>query len=138
MVGKPGRVITYERTFNMQALKSSLSSCFFFSLFPSHRFFLDRLPKVFLTTFHDLLPRKHVSKNGLISLETLKEASVTNAFQDLICDVCDPCSAICFTLFVITRIHSILKITKIKNLETAWKVIQKIQLFKIQRYHVDN
>ena len=90
--------------------------------------FLDGLPKVFLGKFHHSLPKKRVTKVGLILLDTLKKVCVA-IVEDVICDVC----GLCFTLFTVTSIHSIPKVTKIKSPETKWKVTQKIQLFKAQK-----
>ena len=47
-----------------------------------------------------------------------KEICVTNVFQDVTCDACGPCHAMCFFLSRVTSIHSIHKITKIRNSET--------------------
>ena len=49
---------------------------------------LGGLPKVFLRTFHDILPRKRVTKVRLVSLDTLKKVSVTNVIQHVVSDAC--------------------------------------------------
>ena len=91
----------------------------FFSL--SFSFLLQllghRLPKFFLQTFQDLSPRKHVTNSRLVSLDT-KKVFVTSVFQDVICYAYDSCNTMCCTLFTVTRIHSIPKITKMRNSKT--------------------
>ena len=60
---------------------------FFFSLSFSP-LFLDGLPKVVLGKFYYSLPRKCVTKIGLIPLETLKKVSVKTVPKFVIRDVC--------------------------------------------------
>ena len=58
----------------------------------------------------------------------IKKVYVTNVFKRLFVmrvTHVTPCA-----LLTVTSIHSIQKITKIRNSETRWKVTQKIQLFQ--------
>ena len=58
-----------------------------------------------------------------ISLDTSRKVCVTNLSEDVIFDACDQSHAICFFLFTVTSIHSIHKITNIRNSE-AFKYLQ--------------
>ena len=64
---------------------------FFFS-FPFSSLFFD---KGLSLTFYDLLPKKLITKIGLIVLDKLKKVCVTDVFEDVICNVFDPCHAMC-------------------------------------------
>ena len=94
------------------AIAFLFSSFYFFFL----SLFLDGLLKAFLRMFHDSLPRKLAVKIRFVTLDTIKKVSLNNIFQDFLCDACDPYYAMCFTLLTITSIHSIWKITKMRNL----------------------
>ena len=64
---------------------------FFFS-FPFSSLSFD---KGLSLTFHDLLPKKLITKIGLIVLDKLKKVCVTDVFEDVICNVFDPCHVMC-------------------------------------------
>ena len=80
--------------------------------FPSRRFFRNRLPKVFLSMFHHLLPRKRVTKIGLILLGKLKKVYVKIVLSVVTHDACFTWQSMYFSLFTVTSIHSIPKRTK--------------------------
>ena len=63
-----------------------------------------------------------MTKIGRISLDTSKRVCVTNVFQDVIRNACNKCNAMCFFSSKVTSIHSIHKITKIRNSETLNKM----------------
>ena len=54
-----------------------------------------------------------------------KKVYVTKVLKDVICDTCDPCYTMCFSLLRVTSIHSIQKITKLRNSEIIWRVTKK-------------
>ena len=115
--------------FNANSFAIAILVLFFFFSFPSS--FLEGMLKVFLVTFWHSLTRNRVTKIGSISLDKSRKVSITNVFKMLFAmrvTRVTPC-----VLFTITRIHSIQKILKIRNLETRWKMTQKIQLFKAQK-----
>ena len=74
-------------------LCSYLCNCCFFAT-PSCRCFRDGLTKVFLPMFYHSLPRKHVTRIGLFSLDTLTNvfASVFFIVQFRVCDHNMPCA----------------------------------------------
>ena len=83
---------------------------------------LDRLPIFFLKMSYNLLPRKGLTKIRHISLDVSKKTCVASDWEDVTWDLCDPCHAMCFVLFMVTNIHSIHKITKIRNSEPLNKM----------------
>lgn len=66
------KVLTLERFFRVQTLKSSLKSSFCFSFFSFSTVLLGRLSKVCISIFQNSLTRKHVTKIEPISLDTLE------------------------------------------------------------------
>ena len=61
---------------------------FFFFSFSFSSLFLERLQKYFLLTFHHSLPKKRVTKIGIISLDTLKKTCVKILPLVVIRDAC--------------------------------------------------
>ena len=102
---------------------------FFSSLSLSRRCFFD---KGLSLTFHDLLPKKLITKIGLTVLDKLKKVCATDVFEDVIWNLFDPCHAMCITLCTVISIH-IRKITKLEIWETRRKMTEKVQLFKVQK-----
>ena len=64
---------------NAKKLCNSTLVFFFFFSFSFPPLFLEGLPKVFWTTFNQLLPMKRVTKIRIISLDILKRVSVNIA-----------------------------------------------------------
>ena len=75
MATKSGRLLTLGRKFSTQTLKSSPTSCFSSFSLSRQCFWMD-CRNFCLGTFYNSLPRKRMTKIGLISLETLKYVSV--------------------------------------------------------------
>ena len=99
---------------------------FFFS-FPFSSLSFD---KGLSLTFHDLLPKKLITKIGLIVLDKLKKVCVL-MFLKMLFATCLTHVMSC-ALFTVISIHT-RKITKLKIWETRWKMTEKVQLFKVQK-----
>ena len=107
-----------------------------FSFLSRQCFRTDCHAKRFLCMTYSLLSKTRKMSNGLHSLDTIKSLR-NNCFQRFecffVCDASDLYYTMCFILLTVTSIHSIRKITKLRNSEKRWKVTQKISLFKVQK-----
>ena len=81
---------------------------------------------------HLFQPNFRMTKIGCISMNTSNKDSVTNVFQDAICDARDPCHAMSFFLSTVTSIRNIHKITKIRISETLNRIESDIEDSTVQ------
>lgn len=96
-----------------------LFSFFFFSLL-----FWDWLPKVINVWFTQCYQKQMLPVQ---CKDTLNEVCVSNVLQYVICSASDLCHAVCFSLFMVTSIHSVRKSTKNRNLRQNGKWHRKFK-----------
>lgn len=110
---------------NKQTFKSSATSrfsCFLVFFLPIVVF--GQTSRRSFTNFSHLLPRKHVTKIGLILLKTPEKVSITNFSEDVICNACDPRHTLCFTSFMIASTDNIRIYKNDKWGKKMWRKIE--------------